>query len=179
MINKSAFAWPIGTLLDGEGWRLVGKEMIDQWFWAPCAGVWKIGKAIAMCGLFDCMGWAMRGSEVRMNLLVNSIIMAGQPTKAIRSVTGLGGGAKIGGLSVNVDLHWLVIRQMEFGGLTQQEKIEHYRPMRQAAEDPANMMRFWGVVTDFWEHVDRYIDYRIKWRIDIFVDRVLAGKNRY
>jgi hypothetical protein len=65
VINKSTLAWPIGTLLDGEGWRLVGKEMIDQWFWAPCAGVWKIGKAIELCGLFECMGWAMRGSEVR------------------------------------------------------------------------------------------------------------------
>jgi hypothetical protein len=65
MISKSTFAWPIGALLDGKGWRLVGNGVIREWLWAPYAGVWKICKAIELCGLFDCMSWAIRGSEVR------------------------------------------------------------------------------------------------------------------
>ena len=77
---------------------------------------------------------------------------------------------------MNVDLHWLVIKQMEADGLDHGEQVSAYGPMMRASEDPANMMRVWGVVAEFWESLDRWIDGRIKWRIDLFVDRMLAGK---
>jgi hypothetical protein len=71
--KRSALAWPIGALLDGLGWRLVGQGIIQEWFWEPCAGVWKIWKGIEISGLFACMTWAMRGSEVRLITVCQSV----------------------------------------------------------------------------------------------------------
>jgi len=72
---------------------------------------------------------------------------------------------------MNVDLHWAVVNQMEAEGLSMSDQIGQYRQRKMAAQDPGNMMRFWSLTADFWEGVEDFIESRIKWRVELFVQR--------